>query len=67
MPKTPVTEPTPDEKRRAQLRVAEHAKDADECLELLRMIGLIDSGFHWVIDPSQHGKSKKRRVTTGQQ
>lgn len=59
-----VGEPTPYEVDMAKRRVAERAVDADECLELMRMLGLVDPGFEWV---SRIGSSqdKRRKVITG--
>lgn len=58
----PVPEPSEQDQRRAALTIAHHAQDAEDCLELLRMCGLADPGFHWT--GSVHtGADKRRKIS----
>lgn len=57
--------PTPEEEHRARLVVAHHAENANECRELLQMLGLIDPGFRWETTSTRGGTESRRKITTG--
>lgn len=52
-------EATDDEKHRATRYVASNSHDADDCRELLQMLGLMDPGFRWADDVSKHHRRHK--------
>lgn len=55
--------PTPEEEHRARLAVAHHAENANECRELLQMLGLIDPGFRWETTDHHRGVNGRRKIT----
>lgn len=58
----PIPDPTPEDQRRAALTIAHHATSPEECLELLRMVGLVDPGFEWT-GSVHYGAEKRRKIT----
>lgn len=52
------------QQRQAKRAVATHAYDAEDCLELLRALGLTDAGFRWTQSMSDHGTGKRRKIYT---
>lgn len=49
---------TDEERRKATLYVASHARNVDDCRDLLEALGLVDQGFRWVTR-GPHGPRKK--------
>lgn len=60
----PAPEVTDTDRQRARRTVASQSHDADDCRELLRMLGLMEPGFEWI---APHGHPDRRYKIGGQQ